>query len=142
MGDEDLLEIIGNSKDVRMVQRHFPKMFAGITSVQFEKEGDQLNGMYSREGEYVKFSKEILISEDPTIYVWLTKVENSMQICLAHQLLQAINEMLIINVEDEQEDFSKWIEKFPAQIVILAMQVSWSNKVEECLKTAAGAKSL
>jgi dynein heavy chain 1 len=142
VGDEDLLEIIGNSKDVRLVQRHFPKMFAGITSLKFEKEGDQLDGMVSREGEYVEFSKEILISEDPTIHVWLTKVEHSMQICLAHQLLQAINEMLIIHVEDQQEDFSKWIEKFPAQIVILSMQVSWSNKVEECLKTAAGAKSL
>jgi dynein heavy chain 1 len=31
VGDEDLLEIIGNSKEIRMVQRHFPKMFAGIT---------------------------------------------------------------------------------------------------------------
>jgi len=46
VGDEDLLEIIGNSKEVRMVQRHFPKMFAGITSMNFEKEGDQLNGMF------------------------------------------------------------------------------------------------
>lgn len=78
VGDEDLLEIIGNSKEVRMVQRHFPKMFAGITSMNFEKEGDQLNGMYSREGEYVEFSKSFLISEDPTIAVWLTKVESSM----------------------------------------------------------------
>ena len=40
VGDEDLLEIIGNSKDVRQVQRHLPKMFAGITSLRYEKEGD------------------------------------------------------------------------------------------------------
>lgn len=56
VGDEDLLEIIGNSKEVRMVQRHFTKMFAGITSMEFENEGDILLGMYSKEGEYVKFS--------------------------------------------------------------------------------------
>jgi hypothetical protein len=43
-----------------------------------EKEGDKLNGMYSREGEYVKFSKSIIISEDPTIYVWLAKIESMM----------------------------------------------------------------
>ena len=84
MGDEDLLEIIGNSKEIKMVQRHFPKMFAGITGMSFEKEGDQLNGMYSREGEYVKFSNHVLISEDPTIYVWLAKIETAMQISLAH----------------------------------------------------------
>ena len=51
VGDEDLLEIIGNSKEIRMVQRHFPKMFAGITSTQFENEGDKITGMVSREGE-------------------------------------------------------------------------------------------
>jgi dynein heavy chain 1 len=84
VGDEDLLEIIGNSKEIRMVQRHFPKMFAGITSMEFEKEGDQLLGMYSREGEHVKFSKHVTISEDPTIYVWLAKIESAMQISLAH----------------------------------------------------------
>ena len=78
VGDEDLLEIIGNSKEIRMVQRHFPKMFAGITQLQFENEGDHLTGMYSREGEYVQFggtTDRVIISEDPIIYIWLSKVE-------------------------------------------------------------------
>jgi len=59
-----------------------------------------LLGFISREGEYVTFSKDIIISEDPTIYVWLTKIENSMQICLAHKLHDAINEQLLIDVEE------------------------------------------
>ena len=29
VGDEDLLEIIGNSKNVQRLQKHFKKMFAG-----------------------------------------------------------------------------------------------------------------
>ena len=78
VGDEDLLEIIGNSKEIKMVQRHFPKMFAGITSTDFDNEGDRINGMFSREGEHVDFSKPVIISEDPTIYVWLTKIEQEM----------------------------------------------------------------
>lgn len=125
-----------------MVQRHFPKMFAGITSASFEKDGDQLNGMYSREGEYVKFSNPIIISEDPTIYVWLTKVEAAMQISLAHQLLHSIEEMSRIDIQEQPDDFTAWIEKFPAQIDVLSMQVFWSNKVEECLRTNVGSKSL
>lgn len=142
VGDEDLLEIIGNSKEVRLVQRHFPKMFAGITSTSFEKDGDQLNGMFSREGEYVSFSNCVLISEDPTIYVWLAKVENAMQMSLANQLLVSIEEMARIDLQEQPEDFTAWIEKFPAQIDILSMQVFWSNKVEEGLSTAMGSKSL
>ena len=142
VGDEDLLEIIGNSKEIKMVQRHFPKMFAGITSTEFEKEGDQINGMFSREGEYVSWSKPVTISEDPTIYVWLQKVEQAMQISLAHQLLKSIEEMSTIDIENDQEDFIKWIEKYPAQIDILSIQVFWSNKVEDCLKTSSGADAL
>ena len=66
VGDEDLLEIIGNSKDVTNVQRHFPKMFAGITVLKNENNGDLLVGMSSREGEYVSYSNHVKISEDPT----------------------------------------------------------------------------
>lgn len=61
-----------------MVQRHFPKMFAGITSTFFEAEGDKIMGMISREGEQVSFTKPTVISEDPTIYVWLAKIEANM----------------------------------------------------------------
>ena len=70
-----MLEIIGNSKNIKLVQRHFPKMFAGITAMDAEDDGDSLIGMYSREGEYVNFTNNVRISEDPTIYVWLTKIE-------------------------------------------------------------------
>ena len=33
VGDDDLLEIIGNSKDILSIQRHFSKMFAGIQCI-------------------------------------------------------------------------------------------------------------
>jgi dynein heavy chain 1 len=49
VGDEDLLEIIGNSKDVTNVQRHFSKMFAGITALQSKDNGDLLVSMSSKQ---------------------------------------------------------------------------------------------
>jgi len=140
-GDEDLLEIIGNSKEIRMVQRHFPKMFAGITQLSFENEGDHLMGMYSREGEYVPFAGgagKVVISEDPTIYVWLTKIEQQMQLSLATHLEQAVTSLEILDRNEQQEEFNAWIQKFAAQIVILSMQVSWSTRVEESLEKKKG----
>lgn len=121
-----------------MVQRHFPKMFAGITTMNFENEGDSLVGMYSREGEYVPFSNNVVISEDPTIYVWLTKIEQQMQVSLAHQLEQAVTALELLDRTEQQDEFNAWIQKYPAQIVILSMQVSWSNKVEESLEKKKG----
>ena len=70
--------------------RHFPKMFQGITTVNHENEGDSVVGMNSREGESVAFNKPVIISEDPTIYVWLTKIEQTMQVSLALELEKAV----------------------------------------------------
>lgn len=57
MGDPDLLEIIGNSKDVRNVMRHFPKMYAGICQLTAIDDWDTITGMTSKEGEIVNFEK-------------------------------------------------------------------------------------
>jgi dynein heavy chain 1 len=38
VGDEDLLEIIGNGADPMKIQRHFSKMFAGVVSVKLQDE--------------------------------------------------------------------------------------------------------
>lgn len=38
MGDEDLLEIMGNSKDVARLQKHLKKMFAGVTAIDVGEE--------------------------------------------------------------------------------------------------------
>jgi dynein heavy chain 1 len=64
IGDDDLLEIIGNSKDVAIVQRHFTKMYAGITSLANEKTdgNDYILKMSSREGEVVTFKKPVCIT--------------------------------------------------------------------------------
>jgi dynein heavy chain 1 len=85
VGDEDLLEIIGNSKDVTNVQRHFPKMFAGIVSL-ISPDTVTIEAMTSRENEEVAFTNQVSISEDPIIYVWLSKIEFQMRNSLAHAL--------------------------------------------------------
>lgn len=55
VGDEDLLEIIGNSKSVDKLQKHFKKMFAGIAAVQLSEDQNTILGIASREGEVVKW---------------------------------------------------------------------------------------
>jgi dynein heavy chain 1 len=75
-------------------------MFAGITTTLFEEDGDKVVGMVSREGEQVAWSKPTIISEDPTIHVWLHKVESAMQTSLAELLLKAITDMETLDVQE------------------------------------------
>jgi len=114
-------------------------MFAGITTLSFDEEGDKLSGMYSKEGEYVQWSNNVVISEDPTIYVWLTKIEQQMQVSLAHKLESAVQALDILDRNEQVEEFNEWIKGNPAQIVLLSMQVQWSTRVEESMEKKKGA---
>ena len=53
VGDEDLLEIIGNSKSIPKLQKHFKKMFAGVTAIILNEEENLVTGLSSKEGEEV-----------------------------------------------------------------------------------------
>lgn len=54
VGDEDLLEIIGNSKNVARLQKHFKKMFAGVATITLNEDNSQVTGLLSKEGEEVR----------------------------------------------------------------------------------------
>ena len=133
IGDEDLLEIIGNSKEVSKIQRHFNKMFAGLNTLITKKEGDEITHMMSRESEEVELYNTIKISEDPVVYVWLKKVEDQMRLTLANLLEKAVNEISNMDYINKVNDFIKWIEDYPAQIVVLSSQILWSASVESAL---------
>ena len=129
IGDEDLLEIIGNSKDVIKITRHFNKMFAGMNSLLCE-DGNEMTGMVSREFEEVPFVKTVKISDDPVVYQWLTKVEDQMHFTLATKLENAVLEISEMDYINKVDDFIAWIGKYPAQITVLSSQVLWSASIE------------
>ena len=93
VGDEDLLEIIGNSKDILRIMKHLKKMFAGIATVRLDDDLTQIQAMSSREGEEVVFHEPILLKDYPKINDWLSRIEYSMRISLAHLLTDAVDEL-------------------------------------------------
>ncbi|RKP08503.1 dynein heavy chain [Thamnocephalis sphaerospora] len=139
VGDEDLLEIIGNSKDVMRIQKHFKKMFAGISNIVLSEDLSTILGMASREGEEVMFKTPVSIKENPKINDWLTLLEKEMRMSLALLLGDAVVEMTDFFLGDElgRDAFLSWIDRFPAQLVVLAAQAVWTQLVEKALTTMA-----
>ncbi|WWC63949.1 uncharacterized protein I303_106555 [Kwoniella dejecticola CBS 10117] len=147
VGDEDLLEIIGNSKDIRRIMKHLKKMFAGISTLQLNEEETQLLGFSSREGEEVSFRAPIALKDYPKINDWLAKVESEMRLSLAHLLSQAVQQLqnfFQVDSDLSLSDLLSWIDSYPAQLVVLAVQVAWTNLVESSISSAelAGALTL
>ncbi|KAL6068809.1 putative dyneins heavy chain [Balamuthia mandrillaris] len=140
VGDEDLLEIIGNSKDIFKVQKHLKKMFAGLASLVLDEEQANILGMSSREGEVVMFKKAVSLKDHPKIYEWLSTVENEMKFTLASLLQDYIAEMEVIEQAAtlDTKAYLSWIDRCPAQLVVLASQVLWCREVEQALGEEGG----
>jgi len=136
VGDEDLLEIIGNSKDILRIMKHLKKMFAGISTVALDEELTQINGMASREGEEVPFTEPILLKEYPKINDWLARIEAMMRLSLANLLTDAVVDLQSFygNGTLSSEQLMTWMERYPAQLVTLAVQVAWTTSVESSLE--------
>lgn len=49
--------------------------------------------MSSREGEIVEFKRQVSITEDPKINIWLTKVDNEMRFSLATFLEEVMSDI-------------------------------------------------
>lgn len=133
VGDEDLLEIIGNSKDIHRVMKHLKKMFAGISILHLDEEATQLNAFASREGEEVAFRQPIILKDYPKINDWLAKIESEMRMSLAVLLSQAVKDLReIFRVDGDlsPESLLDWISVYPAQLVVLAVQIAWTELVE------------
>jgi dynein heavy chain 1 len=137
VGDEDLLEIIGNSKDILRIMKHLKKMFAGISTVMLDEDLTQIQGMASREGEEVQFTEPILLKDFPKINDWLAKIESMMRLSLADLLSDAATELQIFYGTGSKlpmDQLMAWMEKYPAQLVTLAVQVAWTASVEAALE--------
>lgn len=133
VGDEDLLEIIGNSKNIARLQKHFKKMFAGVSAVVLTEDQLAIAGMASKEGEVVNFINQVTVI-DQKINEWLTKVEKEMRYSLASLLANAVQEVAQFNEKIDQNLFMTWIDRFPAQLISLAAQIWWCDGIEQSLQ--------
>ena len=135
VGDEDLLEIIGNSNDTLRIAKHFKKMFAGLSGLIMD-EDHIISGFTSKEGEEVRLKKEISLIKTPKINDWLALLENSMKATLAELLAEAIEQYGPLFTADviDQSALNEYIAAFPTQIVVLATQAVWTSSVEKALE--------
>ena len=136
VGDEDLLEIIGNSNDIVRISKHFRKMFAGLSGLLMDEESN-INGFTSKEGEEVILRKSISVTKMPKINDWLAALETEMKSTLAELFADAFRQFddIYQDSSERQGRLHNYIATFPAQIVVLGTQAVWTNAVEVSLRS-------
>lgn len=139
VGDEDLLEIVGQSTDPRQVLKHLKKMFAGIGTLLMNDDATEVLGMASNEGEEVMFRNTISLSKSPKINEWLSAVEMEMRHSLASILSESVVSLEALYKAEpfDQSEYLKWMTHVPAQLVVLSSQIVWTHLVDSVLKRLA-----
>ncbi|KAL2765787.1 dynein axonemal heavy chain 2 isoform 1 [Daubentonia madagascariensis] len=134
LSNDDLLEILGQSRNPEAVQPHLKKCFDNIKLLRIQKVGGPSSkweavGMFSGDGEYIDFLHPVLL-EGP-VESWLGDVERTMRVTL-RDLLRNCRLALkkFLNKRD------KWVKEWAGQMVITASQIQWTADVTKCLLTA------
>ena len=124
LSNDELLEILSETKDPQRVQPHLRKCFEGISKLRFTKE-EEIIGMLSDEEEYVPLSGKIYPADAKgMVEKWLSQVEELMRASLRDIAEESIIAYFITDREE-------WIFSWPGQIVICCSQIHWTSEVCE-----------
>lgn len=120
IGDDDLLEILGQCQNPAVIQNHLKKLFAGIHKVGFSDDNSKIVAMISAKGENVPLLNPVTITEK--VENWLYDLSNAMAETLADLTSKNVRAGL---------DF----ENYPAQVICLGYQVNFTARVEEAIQS-------
>ncbi|XP_040850525.1 dynein heavy chain 1, axonemal [Ochotona curzoniae] len=124
LSDDELLEILSQTKDPTAVQPHLRKCFENIARLLFQDDLE-ITHMYSAEGEEVRLSTSIF----PTSNVedWLREVEHSMKHSVRDIIERAIQAYPTM-------PRTQWVLNWPGQVTIAGCQTYWTMEVEKALE--------
>eukprot|EP00794_Sanderia_malayensis_P008808 gene8808-9750_t len=133
LSNDELLEILSETKDPMRVQPHLKKCFEGIAKLEFT-EHQEIVGMISSENEVVPYPTKIVPAKAKgMVEKWLIQVEEMM----IKSLMKVTEEAL---ESYKQEPREKWVQEWPGQIVISVSSIFWTQQVTEAIQVKNGLK--
>uniref|UniRef100_A0A3B5AK42 Dynein axonemal heavy chain 3 n=1 Tax=Stegastes partitus TaxID=144197 RepID=A0A3B5AK42_9TELE len=127
LSNDELLEILSQTKDPLCVQPHLKKCFEGIAKLEFT-EDMAITGMISSEKETVTYTEKIYPAQAKgMVEKWLLQVENLM--------LRSVRHVIHQGVIQYAEPRKKWVLQWPGQVVICASSIFWTSEVSEAIQT-------
>eukprot|EP00924_Labyrinthula_sp_SR-Ha-C_P002719 maker-scaffold_13-snap-gene-5.1-mRNA-1 protein AED:0.01 eAED:0.01 QI:0/0/0/1/0.66/0.42/7/0/4146 len=127
LSNDELLEILSQTKDAQCVQPHLRKCFDALVGLDFgpDKKSIDIFAMLSPEGERIELGKNLKARGN--VEDWLTQVEIHMK--------ASLKKLMRVGLDDY---FSKprkgWVVQHPGQVVATIAQVAWVRDSESALQ--------
>ena len=126
LANDELLEILAQTKDPRAVQPYLRKCFENLVALEF---GDEIGScsilsMFSAEKEQIKLSKNLKARNN--VEEWLTNVEDDMRKTLKTLIKGAVTEY-------DAMPRTEWIMTHAGQVVSSVSKIAWCRDTEAVL---------
>lgn len=129
LSNEELLEILSQTRDPQAVQPHLGKCFDAIGKLEFRNQIEMHAMIGSGKPERVPFSEPVM-AEGPVEH-WLLAIEAMMRSTLYDTTKRALlaypDKESAINRED-------WLFSYPAMVVLVIDQIFWSRNTEDAIE--------
>ncbi|KAL1453420.1 hypothetical protein WDU94_007560 [Cyamophila willieti] len=130
LSNDELLEILSETKDPLRVQPHLKKIFEGINLLEYT-ESLEIVAMISLEDERVPLSGIIRPNDAKgLVEKWLQQVEDLMIKSLQDICIMALGAY-------HKTEREVWVTKWPGMVVICGSSIVWTGEVEECIEKGA-----
>lgn len=128
LSNDEMLEILSETKNPLKVQPHLKKCFEGINKLVFDDEFN-ISAMISMEGEQVEFLETISVqAARGSVEKWLVQVED--------QMLKAVKSETELSYYDYANmSRADWILSWEGMVVLAISQIYWAVDVHESLQT-------
>uniref|UniRef100_A0A8C6RT96 Dynein axonemal heavy chain 3 n=1 Tax=Nannospalax galili TaxID=1026970 RepID=A0A8C6RT96_NANGA len=124
LSNDELLEILSETKDPLRVQPHLKKCFEGIAKLEFT-DSLEIIGMISSEKENVPFIEKIYPTKaNGMVEKWLQQVEQTMLASMRQVIEQGIENYV-------QVPRNSWVLQWPGQVVVCVSSIYWTKEVSE-----------
>ncbi|XP_014471742.1 PREDICTED: dynein heavy chain 12, axonemal [Dinoponera quadriceps] len=126
LSNDDMLEILSETKEPLRVQPHLKKCFEGINRLGFDKDLE-IYCMFSDDKEEVPMQEVIsTAAARGCVERWLLQVEKQM-------LISVREEIYLSYLEYELKERVEWVVLWPGMVVLCVAQIYWSLDVHSCL---------